>query len=103
MTHSSQHDADDYEAIEASFAAKLNHVRLMADGSIMTCLGPADRHALRMLVDELENERGCVDKLSDAYGVATGLLAEWLDCGHSADLAERTTRHLMPEGTQASE
>ena len=32
---------------------KIDHVRLMASGEIMTCLGPADRAGLRQVLEEL--------------------------------------------------
>lgn len=36
---------------------KINHVRLMASGEIMTCLGPADRAGLKQVLEELDHVR----------------------------------------------
>lgn len=74
---------------------KLDHARRMAEGEIMTCLGPADRHALRMLISELDNYDAAFDKLSDAYGIATGLLSECLYFGSmTASQMEDLTKRI---------
>lgn len=47
---------------------KLRHFELMATGEIMTCLGPADRHAMRALLDEftrLKYESEAANALGD--------------------------------------
>lgn len=60
----------------ADIEQKLDHARRMAEGEIMTCLGPADRHALRTLIGELENYDRAFDKLSDGYGAAVVAMME---------------------------